>query len=274
MFNTGDTILLYHNERANYLITLQDKGFFATHKGNIPYAELRTKSFGDIIYTHLGVPFYILRPTLADLALKVRRTTTIIYPKDAGLMLLKNFIYPGARVIEAGTGSGALTMILANFVRPNGKVYSYERRQDFSENAQENIKRVGLSEYVEFYISDIEKDGFIQTDVDAVFLDLPEPWIAIRHAYNALKGGHSIVSLSPNVEQIKKTKAVMELEGFVRIKVVEVWERELLVRITGTRPIERMVSHTGYLIFAQKAIKPQEPLQPNINNQDEIIRPD
>ncbi|MCS7259112.1 MAG: tRNA (adenine-N1)-methyltransferase [candidate division WOR-3 bacterium] len=269
MFNRGDVVLLYHNERANYLITIQDKDFFSTHKGNISYTELLSKNFGDVIYTHLGVPFYILRPTLADLALKVRRTTTIIYPKDAGLMLLKNFVYPGARIIEAGTGSGALTMILANFVRPDGKVYSYEKREDFSKNAQENLNRVGLSSYVEFYICDIERDGFIQKDVDAVFLDLPEPWIAIRHAYNALKGGHSLVSLSPNIEQIKKTKAVMELEGFVRIKVVEILERELLVRITGTRPIERMVSHTGYLIFAQKAAKPQETLKSDLVSSDD-----
>jgi tRNA (adenine57-N1/adenine58-N1)-methyltransferase len=255
MLKPGELVLLYHSERINYLIFLQDKGSFSTHKGNISYFEILQKDYGDIIYSHLGTPFYILKPTLADLAMKVRRTTTIIYPKDAGLMVLKSFIYPGARVIEVGTGSGALTMILANFVRPQGKVYSYEKRSEFSRNAQENIRRVGLDPYVEFFVRDVEREGFLQKEVDAVFLDLPEPWVAIKPAREALKGGHSIVSLSPNVEQIKKTKAVMELEGFVRIKVIEILERELLVRVTGTRPIERIVSHTGYLLFAQKSEK-------------------
>ncbi|MEO0083861.1 MAG: tRNA (adenine-N1)-methyltransferase [candidate division WOR-3 bacterium] len=256
MLKVGELVLFYHNERAKYLITVQSSGHFSTHKGNISFAEVLTKDFGDIVNTHTGTPFYILKPTLADLSMKVRRTTTIVYPKDAGLMILQSFVFPGARVIECGTGSGALTMILANFVRPNGKVYSYESRPDFSENARSNVARVGLDEYVEFFVCDVEKEGFNQQAVDAVFIDLPEPWIAIKPAYDALKGGHSFVSLSPNTEQVRKTKTVLELEGFVRIKVVELLERELLVRITGTRPVERMISHTAYLVFAQKGQKP------------------
>ncbi|MCX7785057.1 MAG: tRNA (adenine-N1)-methyltransferase [candidate division WOR-3 bacterium] len=252
MLKVGDLVLLYHNERAKYLIAVQDKGHFSTHKGNIDFAEVLHKSFGEVINTHTGIPFFILRPTLADLSMKVRRTTTIVYPKDAGLMLLRSFVYPGAQVIETGTGSGALTAILATYVQPYGKVYSYEVRQDFSDNAKENLKRLGLDNYVEFYVRDVEKQGFEQKEVDAVFVDLPEPWIAIRPAFDALKGGSSFCSLSPNTEQVRKTKSVLELEGFVRIKVVEIWERELLVRVTGTRPAERMVSHTAYLVFAQK----------------------
>jgi tRNA (adenine57-N1/adenine58-N1)-methyltransferase len=179
-----------------------------------------------------------------------------VYPKDAGLMVLQSFVFPGARVIECGTGSGALTIILSNFVRPNGKIYSYESRPEFSDNAKANVTKVGLSDYVEFFCADVEREGFKQKDIDAVFIDLPEPWIAIKPAYDALKGGHSYVSLSPNTEQVRKTKTVLELEGFVRIKVLEILERELLVRITGTRPTERMISHTAYLVFAQKGQKP------------------
>lgn len=255
MLKIGDLVLFYHNERAKYLISVQEKGYFSTHKGNIDFTEVLQKNFGDVIYTHLGTPFFILRPTLADLSMKVRRTTTIVYPKDAGLMLLKSFVYPGAQVIETGTGSGALTAILATYVQPNGKIYTYEVRKDFSDNAKENLKRLGLDKYVEFYVRDVEQQKFDQKEVDAVFVDLPEPWIAIKPAYEALKGGHSFCSISPNTEQIKKTKAVLELEGFVRIKVVEILERELLVRITGTRPAERMISHTAYLVFAQKGQK-------------------
>jgi tRNA (adenine57-N1/adenine58-N1)-methyltransferase len=256
MLKAGELVLFYHSDRAKYLLAVQEKGSFSTHKGNISFAEVMQKDFGDVVTTQMGTPFYILKPTLADLSMKVHRTTTIIYPKDAGLMVLQSFVFPGARVIECGTGSGALTIILANFIRPNGKVYSYEARQEFSDNAKANVKRVGLVDYVEFFCADIEKEGFKQTDIDAVFIDLPEPWNAIKPAYEALKGGHSFVSLSPNTEQVRKTKAVLELEGFIRIKVVEILERELLVRITGTRPTERMISHTAYLVFAQKGQKP------------------
>jgi tRNA (adenine57-N1/adenine58-N1)-methyltransferase len=256
MLKVGDLVLFYHNERAKYLITLQEKGHFSTHKGNISFPELLQKDFGDVVNTQIGTPFYILKPTLADLSMKVRRTTTIVYPKDAGLMVLQSFVFPGARVIECGTGSGALTIILSNFVRPTGTIYSYEARPEFSDKAKANVAKVGLSDYVEFFCADVEKEGFKQTGVDAVFIDLPEPWIAIKPAYDALKGGHSYVSLSPNTEQVRKTKTVLELEGFVRIKIVEILERELLVRITGTRPTERMISHTAYLVFAQKGQKP------------------
>jgi tRNA (adenine57-N1/adenine58-N1)-methyltransferase len=255
MLRPADLVLLYNGERASYLLTLPESGTFSTHKGNIDLGAILTKDYGDAIKSHTGNVFYILKPTLADLAIKVRRTTTIVYSKDAGMMLLRTVVFPGAKVIEVGTGSGALTTILANFVRPEGKVYSYEVRNEFSENARANVKRFGLESWVEFFVQDVEKQGFLQKEVDAVFIDLPEPWGAINWAHQALKGGHCIVSLSPTVEQIKKTKSVLELEGFTRIRVVELLERELLVRFSGTRPIERMVSHTAYLIFAQKINK-------------------
>ncbi len=258
MLKIGDLVLFYHSERAKYVVAVQEKGAFSTHKGNISYLEVLQKDFGDVVKTHMGTPFFILKPTLADLSMKVRRTTTIIYPKDAGLMMMQSFVFPGARVIECGTGSGAFTVILTNFIRPNGKVYSYEARPEFSDNAKANVARLGLSDYVEFFCGDVEKQGFMQKDVDAIFIDLPEPWIAVKHCYDALKGGQSFVSLSPNTEQVRKTKAVLELEGFVRIKVVELFERELLVRITGTRPADRTISHTAYLVFAQKGKKPQQ----------------
>lgn len=255
MLKPTDLVLLYNSENVNYLLNLPETGTFSTHKGNIDLGLLIGKEYGDEIKTHTGNIFYILKPTLADLAMKVKRTTTIIYPKDAGLMLLRTVIFPGAKVIEAGSGSGGLTVILANFVRPLGKVFSYEIRKDFLANAQTNIKRFGLEQWVEFVEADVSKQGFQHFGVDAVFLDLPCPWEVISFAHQALRGGYSLVSLSPTIEQIRKTKSVLELEGFTRIRVVELLEREILVRFTGTRPKERMVSHTGYLIFAQKINK-------------------
>jgi tRNA (adenine57-N1/adenine58-N1)-methyltransferase len=199
----------------------------------------------------------LLRPTLSDLAMKVKRTTTIVYPKDTGMMLLGTVVHPGARVIECGSGSGALSVILANFVRPDGRVFSYERRPEFSANARENVKRYGLEEYCEFKVADPELGGFEEKDVDAVFLDLPEPWTVLRAAHDALKGGHSLVSIVPTFEQVRKATSVMEMEGFARIRVKEMMERGILVRASGIRPADRMVGHTIYLIFGHKVARPE-----------------
>jgi len=252
MIQPGDLVLFYHNERMAYVIAVPEKGKFSTHRGEIDYTEVLGKNYGDTVKTHLGVDFHLLKPTWSDLTMRVRRTTTIIYPKDAGYLLLRTVIFPGARVIEVGTGSGAFTILLANFVQPTGKVYSYESRSDFSENAQHNLRRVGLDTYVEFICRDVEKEGFMHDQVDAVFLDVPEPWAMVGHAHTALRGGYPLVSISPTVEQIQKTRSVLELEGFTRIEVVEILERELLVRLGRTRPKERMVSHTAYLVSAHK----------------------
>lgn len=257
MLKPNDLILLYHNETAKYLITLPEDGEFQTHKGIIKLSEILQKDYGDEISTHKGEKFYILKPTIADIEMKVKRTTTIVYPKDAGLMLLKTHIFPGAKVVEVGTGSGALTILLANFVRPNGIVYSYEIREDFLGNAKENVKRAGLETNVIFHHRDVLKEGFLEEDdsIDSVYIDLPEPWEIIKEAHRILKGGHSLVSLSPNVEQIQKTFRTLELIGFTRIKVYEILEREILVRYSGTRPKEFSITHTAYLLFANKINK-------------------
>ncbi len=259
MLKTGDKILLYHGEKTKYLITLTEKGSFSTHRGNIGFDEIKTRDYGDTVKTHLGEVYHLLKPTIADLQKKVKRTTTIVYPKEAGMMLVRTMVFPGARVIEVGSGSGALTSILANFVRPTGKVYSYEARADFSENARHNIRQLDLLDYVEFKVRDVSKEGFDETEIDTVFVDVPEPWDIIPHAHKALKGGYPLVSLSPTVEQVRKTKAIMELTGFTRIKAVELLERELLIRPSGSRPAERMISHTGYLIFGHKLNVPAPP---------------
>lgn len=255
MIKPSDFVFLYHDERTSYLISLPQKGVFSTHKGNIDLSEIKGKEYGESVKTHLGKVFYLLKPAWADIEKKVRRTTTIIYPKDAGWMLLKTRISPGSRVIEAGTGSGAFTIILANLVRPKGRVYTYEKRQEFLNNAKRNIEKIGLSKYVEFFCRDVEKEGFSQEDVDALFIDLPEPWGVIAHSHKALKGGHFLISISPTIEQVQKTVSTLELTGFTRIRVVELLERELLVRVGRTRPKERMVSHTAYLLSAQKIVK-------------------
>ncbi|UCG42868.1 MAG: tRNA (adenine-N1)-methyltransferase [candidate division WOR-3 bacterium] len=254
MVKPGDIVYLYHSERMKYLVEVPEKGHFSTHRGNIQFEDVLKQDLGGTVQTQMGFRFHILKPTLSDLEMKVRRTTTIVYPKDAGMMLLQTVIHPGARVIECGSGSGALTTILANFVRPGGRVFSYERRPEFSANSQANVKRYGLAEYCEFFVRDPEHEGFEQEEVDALLLDLPEPWTLVWASHRALKGGYALVAIVPTVEQVRKTVSALEIGGFARIRAKEMLERSILVRHSGIRPADRMVAHTVYLIFAHKVM--------------------
>ncbi|MEO0082118.1 MAG: tRNA (adenine-N1)-methyltransferase [candidate division WOR-3 bacterium] len=253
MLKPGDFVLLYHSERMKYLLELKETGRFSTHRGWIEFSQMLGRDYGDCVKTQLNCWFHLLKPTIADLLLKVRRTTTIVYPKDTGLMLLETVVFPGARVIETGSGSGGLTSVLAWFVRPTGRVYSYERRSEFSENARANVERYGLGQFCEFFVQDPETRGFEQTDVDAVFLDVPEPWTLVRAAHRSLRGGHPLAAIVPTAEQLSKLSNVMELEGFVRVRSTEILKRDMLVRAGGTRPADRMIGHTVYIVLGHKS---------------------
>lgn len=252
MIRPGDFLLLHNSDRMSYLVQVPVRGLFSTHRGNIDYADVLAHEFGDTVQTHMGIRFHLLRPTLADLALRVKRTTTVTYPKDMGYALLQAMVFPGARVIECGTGSGALTSVLATFVQPGGRVYSYERRPEFSTNAQANVRQRGLDQYCEFFVLDPEQNGFRQESVDAVVLDVPEPWLLVVPAWEVLRSGNVLVVVVPTVEQVRRVTAAMEATGFARIQVREILERSWLVRATGMRPADRMVAHTVYIVTGHK----------------------
>jgi tRNA (adenine57-N1/adenine58-N1)-methyltransferase len=249
MVEKGERILLYGGERAQYLIFYEPGKRISTHLGEIKLPE--SLEYGDKVLSHTGKGFYILRPSTIDISMKVRRTTTIIYPKDAGLMILEAGIGAGSKVIEVGTGSGAFTIVLAKIVGDEGHVYSFERREEFLKNAKENIERAGLIQRVTLLKKDPSIEGFGLEEMDAAFIDVPEPWTLVNPTWEALKGGATWVSLSPNIEQVQKTYGAL-LNKFVALKCVEVLERRILVREGKTRPVERMVSHTGYLLFGRK----------------------
>jgi tRNA (adenine57-N1/adenine58-N1)-methyltransferase len=157
-------------------------------------------------------------------------------------------------VIECGTGSGALTIALANAVAPMGKVYAYDRREDFLENARKNVEEAGFSDFVEFKLREVEEE-FDETEVDVVILDLPSPWEGVPAATRSIRGGGRIAIISPTYNQVEKTVESLRKSGFVYLETIEVLIRRILVRPGKTRPFERMVSHTGFLTFGRKAMK-------------------
>ncbi len=250
----NDLVLIYLDTKRQFLTQIAKKLKISSDLGEMNLDEIIGKQFGCVGTTHLGKEFYCLKPACADLMLKVKRKTTIVYPKDLGYLLLETALGPGSRVIDIGTGSGALTLVLAKFVAPDGMVYSYDRREDFIENAEQNIERVGYIKNVTFRHRDVAKEGFLEKNVDAIFVDVPEPWAIIPKASAALKGGHHLVSWSPNIEQVKRTVEVLKHENFKRVRVNEIVEREILVRQQGVRPRERGITHTAYLVKAQKVL--------------------
>lgn len=233
-----------------YLVQIPPDGRFSTHRGYIEYRDVLGKEYGDCVRTHMGIRFFLLRPTLADLELRVKRSTTIVYPKDIGFVLLQTLVSPGAHVIEVGSGSGALTTVLASLVRPHGRVYSYERRPELSAVASSNLRRYGLEQYCDFILKDPVTEGFDQHEIDAVLLDLPEPWTLMAQARAALKPGSVLAALVPTVEQVRRTCSAMQINGFVRLRVSEVLERNWFARSTGLRPADRMVAHTVFIVLA------------------------
>jgi len=251
LIKEGDFIFLYGGKKAQFLIKYtKERPYFECHLGKVDFPP--EFDFGDVLYTNLNKPLYVLRPSTSDLVFRVKRLTTIMYPKDMGYVALNLGIKSGDRVVEVGSGSGAMTIVLASIVGDSGMVYSFERREEFLKNAMRNVKNAGLDKRVKFFLKDVEKEGFGVDDVDAIVVDVPEPWTVVGHVKSSLKGGAPVFFLSPNIEQVQKTYDALKEHGFVRMKTVEILEREIKVREGKTRPMERMISHTGYLTFAYK----------------------
>jgi tRNA (adenine57-N1/adenine58-N1)-methyltransferase len=248
----GDYILLYLKPRKTYMVKAESGKSFHTHKGYLRFDELIGREYGSTLISSLGFELVALKPLLRDYIMKSARQTQITYPKDIALIVMFSGIGPGSHVVEAGTGTGALTMALAFYVRPKGKVYSYEIREEFLDIAKKNLKRAGLEDIVELKNKDITL-GTDETNVDAVILDLATPWLVVPHAHNALKPSGTIVSFSPTIDQIVNTSEALNEHGFVDIETIECLMRGMQVERGKTRPHTLMTAHTGYIIFARKA---------------------
>lgn len=250
----GNHVLLYLDQKRTYLVKVEAGKTFHTHKGFINFDDLIGKEYGSTVTSSLGVQFIALKPLLRDYIMKAVRRTQITYPKDIALIIIFSGIGPGSRVVEAGTGTGALTTALAHFVRPNGRVYSYEVRKEFIETAWKNIKRAGLTDFVELKNKDITA-GIDEADLDTVILDMATPWLVIPHAYKALKPCGTLVSFSPTIDQVVKTVETLRENGFIDIETVECLMRGMQTERGKTRPQTLMTAHTGYITFARKTLK-------------------
>lgn len=252
----GDLAELVGLRHKHFIITLQAGAKFETHRGVLLHDDLIGKPWGSQVFSHLGAPFFLLQPSLADLLVDLPRTTQILYPKDIGFILVTMGVGPGQKVLEAGTGSGSMTTALAYMVGEQGRVVSYEVRPDMQNLARKNLTRFGLASRVDFKLRDIEQ-GFDETDADSFFLDVPNPYDYIAQVRAALKPGGFLCCLIPTFNQVEKTLVAMRLHKFAFIEVCEILLRYYKPEPARIRPTDRMVAHTGFLVFGRR-IEPSE----------------
>lgn len=249
-FAPGDLVLIISPDKKRHVAVLAPGSVFHSHRGIVTHDAIVGQPAGARVISHSGEPFTVLRPSMEELLMTVRRATQILYPKDIGYLLLKLSIAPGARVIEAGSGSGALTCALARYVWPGGQVYSYETRAEMHALARENVARLALSDAVTFHHRDIAV-GFDERDVDAVFLDLREPWHFLVQAAEALAEGGFFGALVPTLNQVISLVAGLDRAPFTDIEVSEILLRQYKPVPERLRPMDRLTAHTGFMIFAR-----------------------
>jgi tRNA (adenine57-N1/adenine58-N1)-methyltransferase len=247
----GDTVLLIAPDKKRFIERLAVGGSKSTHHGILLHDDIIGKPLGRIVESHNGKRYMVLRPSMEELLISTQRETQIVYPKDIGYILLKLSIIPGARVIEAGSGSGALTTALARYVWPGGQVYTYETRRDMFELTARNLARTNLAEAVTQHHREIGED-FDERDADALFLDVREPWLYLDQVVRALADGAFFGSIVPTANQVTDLLYGFRDRPFVDIEVAEVLLRQYKPVPARLRPMDHLMAHTGYLVFARK----------------------
>ncbi|KUO41656.1 MAG: tRNA methyltransferase [Hadesarchaea archaeon DG-33-1] len=250
MIEESARIILIDERGRKYLVRAERKQLH-TNFGVVDLGEAIGLEPGARLKSHLGKEFVLLLPRVTDYLQKMKRLPQIMLPKDAAQIVAYTGVGPGDVIVDAGVGSGALAIFLGNLVRPNGRVISYEVREDFARVAEKNIRMAGLSDIVTVKLKDIY-EGIDERDVDLVTLDLSQPERALPPAEPALKSGGYLAVFSPCIEHIQRLHAELPKYRFTNCRTIECLVREFEVKPGATRPKTRMIAHTGYLTFARK----------------------
>jgi len=252
---TGETVHLMTEEGKAYRLILRSGALFQFSGETIPHDHLIGQEDGTEVVLSRGTRFFALRPTLAQYTLHMPRGAQVLYPKDLALILIWADIYPGATVLEAGIGSGALTLPLLQAVGEKGRVISYERREDFANQAIKNIQRYfndSTPDRLCVQQRDIY-DGIMEKEVDRIVLDLPEPHRVVPMAAQHLRPGGIFLSFLPTVPQVEKVVAALEQEKeFAFIETFETMLRPWNIDGRSVRPHLRMVAHSGFITTARR----------------------
>jgi len=256
-FQSGERIHLVDKKGRQYALTLKAGGLYQLSGHKIPHDDLIGKPDGSLVTLSGNKTMLALKPTFGDYVLKMPRGAQVLYPKDLALIPMWADVYPGARVFEAGTGSGALTMALLRAVGPRGLVITYEAREDFARTAMTNIERYmgPVSNLIPLRLNAYDGIGLLDDGLlfDRLVLDLPEPWRVVPHAAQALRSGGMYVSFVPTVPQVVQTVEALECaKVFGMVETFETLLRTWSIRGRSVRPDHRMVAHSGFITVARK----------------------
>ena len=254
IFVAGDPALLIDEKGRHFLLKLEHGRTFQFHRGTVPHDELIGAQNGSWVVSSGGANLLLIRPRLADFILKMKRSAQVVYPKDLGPILVYADIGPGMTVLEAGTGSGALTVALTRAVGPTGRVVSFDVRDDHSAHARKTLERWfgEVPANVELHVGDVAAH-IEDVAPDRIVLDLPEPWHAIEAAAKHQPNGGVLCAYLPTVPQVQTTvERARDLKVFAEIEVKEVLIRNWNVSGRSVRPAHSMIGHTGFLVFMRK----------------------
>jgi tRNA (adenine57-N1/adenine58-N1)-methyltransferase len=253
-FEVGEKVLLVDQRDRTYLFRLEVGGTYHTHSGTLSHDEVIGSPEGTTIRTAKGMVTVAFRPRFADYVLKMPRGAQVVYPKDLGPILTYADVFPGARVLEAGTGSGALTIALCRAVGSEGTVVSYERREEHRSQAATNIEGFfgKLPEGLELREGDVGDVGDTDDRFDRIVLDLAEPWAPLQACAMALEPGGILIAYLPTTIQIQQLVLALPGEGLLHVETFETLKRGWHVTSRSVRPDHRMVGHTGFLCVARR----------------------
>ena len=246
----GEKVVLVDAKRRRYLLTLKPGAEFHSHAGFLTHDDIIGAEEGTMTRSTGGARYTVIRPTLSEFVLKMPRGAQVIYPKDLGAILMLADIFPGARVLESGVGSGALSMTM---LRAGAVITGYEIREDFAAKAKENVAAFLGPEVLDRYDVQIRNtsDGIDEVGFDRVVLDLPEPWLVVPHAAKALRTGGIFLSYLPTITQTVTLRTTLRDHGFAMAETLEVLHRGWHIEGMSVRPDHRMVAHTGFLTCAR-----------------------
>jgi tRNA (adenine57-N1/adenine58-N1)-methyltransferase catalytic subunit len=254
-FEPGERVLFVDDRGRRFLVRLQPGAVFHFHDGAVPHDLVIGGEEGSVVHSRTGVALWCLRPRLADFVLKMPRGAQVIYPKDIGAVLVEADIAPGTGILEAGTGSGAMTIALCRATGPEGRVVSYEAREDFHERATANVESFfgKVPPWLELRLGDVREAAATGDRFDRVVLDLPEPWAVLSEVTAVLGSGGILCTYLPTVNQVQQAALAMEAAGYSEVRTFEVLVRPWHVTERSVRPDHRMVAHTGFITVGRKS---------------------
>ncbi|WP_066368371.1 tRNA (adenine-N1)-methyltransferase [Herbidospora mongoliensis] len=253
-FQAGDQVQLTDPKNKRHTLTLKEDGVFHSHKGWIAHTDLIGQPEGSVVRSSGGVLYLAFRHLLSDYTLSMPRGAAVIYPKDSAQIVAMADIFPGAKVVEAGVGSGALSCFLLRAIGNEGSLTSYERRADFAEVATKNVEKFfgGDMKQWRLVVGDFN-EALDETDVDRIILDMLAPWECVDAASKALTPGGVICCYVATTTQLSRTVETLRDHGsFTEPKAWETLIRDWHVEGLAVRPDHRMVGHTGFLVSARR----------------------